>query len=81
MTLRLDLELSQELRREAERTGRTQASLVAEAVRRLLQDDLPPGGKRALPPPTPYKCIQVDLLPRSATSSIEVLDELRMERF
>jgi len=81
MTLRLDPALSQELRLEAQRTGRTQASLVTEAVSRFLRDDQPRHDKHPLPPPSSYQQISVDLLPKPVLPSLEVLDEQRAERF
>jgi len=81
-TLRLDPVLAGQLRAEADRTGRSQASLVTEAVRQMLnggtspEDGLPP-----LPPPTPYQEFPEELIIHGGPSTAEILDELRADRF
>jgi len=81
-TLRLDPALAEQLRAESERTGRSQAALITEAVRRMLNGY--PGsdsGLPELPPPTPYQPFPEELIIHGGPPTSEILDEIRADRF
>ncbi|MCL2804297.1 MAG: ribbon-helix-helix domain-containing protein [Micrococcales bacterium] len=79
-TLRFDPALADQLRAESERTGRSQASLITEAVRRMLSGTLPDDGLPELPQATPFQDFPEHLLIDGGPPTAELLDELRADR-
>jgi len=81
ITLRLNPALDELLRQRARQTGRSQASLVTEAVVRLLSeptdDDL---ANLITPAQEPYREVPPHLLLRGGPPSSEILEELRADK-
>ena len=79
MTLRLKNPTAEALRARARQTGRSQASLLEEAVERLLQSE--PNLNGLLDPPeTPYREVPPEQQITGAPPMSEILDELRADR-